>query len=407
MVLPIPSDMVEKHIKRLLQDHDCVIIPDFGGLITHYAPAKVHPVKHTFSPPSKRIAFNEKLKLNDGLLINTLIHAQNLKAEEGQQLVYNFVGHLKSELTSNKKFELKGVGIFRYNAEQKIEFQYVEGENFLSDSFGLPELMAKPVLQPESVVLRTLKPKERPVAAAAGKSRLRQLANQYYGVAASLVIGSLTMSAVYFLSLQTDYNLGSLNPVSVFNEAPAAKPTLSENAISEQIYFTEEDQRNFGKTIAPVYTAAEPEAEQTPTIYDADTVETNLTENVAETESPETSLPEPVAAKPVVAKPKTARVKSEAVVANINRTEDVMASVVKSKTSRFYIIVGGYTTLLNAEQTRARLVKKENDVKIILPPTEKDLHRVSVADFNDPASAQKQLQKYRKIYGNSVWVLNY
>ncbi|MCC3160852.1 hypothetical protein LJ737_26680, partial [Hymenobacter sp. 15J16-1T3B] len=31
------------HIQHLLRDHDCVIIPDFGGLIADYEPARLHP----------------------------------------------------------------------------------------------------------------------------------------------------------------------------------------------------------------------------------------------------------------------------------------------------------------------------------------------------------------------------
>ena len=30
-----------QHIETLLLDNDCVIIPGFGGFITHYTPAKI------------------------------------------------------------------------------------------------------------------------------------------------------------------------------------------------------------------------------------------------------------------------------------------------------------------------------------------------------------------------------
>ncbi|UOQ77221.1 hypothetical protein MUN84_00290 [Hymenobacter sp. 5516J-16] len=41
--------MLSDHIRTLLRDHDCVIIPDFGGLIADYAPAQIHPVRHTLA----------------------------------------------------------------------------------------------------------------------------------------------------------------------------------------------------------------------------------------------------------------------------------------------------------------------------------------------------------------------
>ena len=56
---------IDKHINELLYNHDCVIVPEFGGFVTNYASAKIHPVQHTFTPPSKNIVFNKNLKNND------------------------------------------------------------------------------------------------------------------------------------------------------------------------------------------------------------------------------------------------------------------------------------------------------------------------------------------------------
>src|SRR5919107_1082436 len=99
--------MVLKQIQDLLHDHDCVIIPDFGGLIAQYAAAKIHPVKHTFSPPSKKIAFNEKLKQSDGLLTNSLSRHLRIPSQEAQKMVAEFVGNLQQDLAQNKKCELQ------------------------------------------------------------------------------------------------------------------------------------------------------------------------------------------------------------------------------------------------------------------------------------------------------------
>ncbi|RDC63063.1 HU domain-containing protein [Adhaeribacter pallidiroseus] len=204
--------MVLEHIQKLLFDHDCVIMPDFGGLITHYEPAKIHPVRHTFSPPAKRVAFNEKLKINDGLLISTLAYDNKLSADEAQRQVTRFVQELQRELNQNRKFDLKGIGIFRLNEESKVVFEYVENENYLSDSFGLPELLAKPVLAAEPVILRTLlKDQNQPA-----KVGFRNKINRYYRAATALVIGGVVVTGLYLLSLQTDYNVSAINPITLF-----------------------------------------------------------------------------------------------------------------------------------------------------------------------------------------------
>ena len=75
------------HIRTLLRDHDCVIIPDFGGLIAEYAPAHIHPVRHTLAPPAKHVAFNQSLTRNDGLLVDALSGALHVTPTPARQIV--------------------------------------------------------------------------------------------------------------------------------------------------------------------------------------------------------------------------------------------------------------------------------------------------------------------------------
>ncbi|MDQ4139266.1 MAG: SPOR domain-containing protein, partial [Bacteroidota bacterium] len=204
--------MVLEHIQKLLFDHDCVIMPDFGGLITHYEPVKIHPIRHTFLPPSKRVAFNEKLKLNDGLLISTLAYDYKLTTEEAQLQVMQFVNELQRELNSTRRFDLKGIGIFRLNEESKIVFEYVENENYLNDSFGLPELVSKPVVATEPVILRTLLKESQTKA----KPGFRNAVRRYYRAATALMVGGVVVTGLYLLSLQNNYNISAINPITLF-----------------------------------------------------------------------------------------------------------------------------------------------------------------------------------------------
>ncbi|QNF35060.1 SPOR domain-containing protein [Adhaeribacter swui] len=226
--------MVLEHIRKLLFEHDCVIMPDFGGLITHYEPAKIHPVRHTFSPPAKRVAFNEKLKINDGLLISTLAYDQKLSPDEAQQQVSQFVQELQRELNYNKRFDLKGIGIFRLNEESKVVFEYIENENFLQDSFGLPELLSKPVIASEPVILRTLLKDQKEPAQKGFRNTIRR----YYRAATALVIGGVVVTGLYLLSVQTDYNVSAINPITLFQSDSAegfatVNPERADNPIAK------------------------------------------------------------------------------------------------------------------------------------------------------------------------------
>ena len=65
-------------ISELLYKHDCVILPGFGGFVTQFVPAKIHPINHTFYPPSKNILFNSKLTRDDGLLFDFIAASQKI-----------------------------------------------------------------------------------------------------------------------------------------------------------------------------------------------------------------------------------------------------------------------------------------------------------------------------------------
>ena len=88
------------HIRPLLRDHDCVIIPDFGGLVADASSARAQPGRQALSPPTKLVAFNQALVRNDGLLVDAL--SQHLGLSIAQKIVKNHGGEMKVESELNK-----------------------------------------------------------------------------------------------------------------------------------------------------------------------------------------------------------------------------------------------------------------------------------------------------------------
>ncbi|GAB3527209.1 SPOR domain-containing protein [Pontibacter brevis] len=384
--------MVEKHIKSLLYDHDCVIIPEFGGLITRYVSAKINPVKHTFAPPSKKIAFNEKLVLNDGLLISTIAYHNNISKEEAQQLVTSFVHLAKAKLHTENRFELPEIGVFRYNPEQKLEFEYMEGDNLLDASFGLPELVARPVRVEEPAVLRTLI-KERQQERAEEKQPFRKRLKRAYNVAAGLALAGLTGSALYFLSLQADYNLSSLNPISLFNSNYTLSKASLSNRYAANYMPVSEDER------VALYAAILPE-EATEVVWEEEQPET-----VAEASF--TSGADSAALTVLAEEQVNQEVKEEVVLPakEVKPAEPVLT--IKEKSGRSYIIIGGYSTTENAAVRRDAARQDGHDSKTLTPGPNSKLYRVSIADFATPEEAKAALNNYKKSFGETIWVLNY
>ncbi|MCK5537667.1 MAG: hypothetical protein KAI79_12630, partial [Bacteroidales bacterium] len=62
--------MLSKYIRDLLYRYECVIIPEFGGLLTKTISTKIDEETNTFYPPTKQLGFNSQLIENDGLLAN-------------------------------------------------------------------------------------------------------------------------------------------------------------------------------------------------------------------------------------------------------------------------------------------------------------------------------------------------
>ncbi|WP_237151176.1 SPOR domain-containing protein [Pontibacter actiniarum] len=384
--------MVEKHIKSLLYDHDCVIIPDFGGLIARYVPARINPVKHTLAPPSKKIAFNEKLILNDGLLISTIAYQHSISKEEAQRRVAEFVHQAKSNLHHQNRFELSDIGIFKYNAERRLVFEYVEADNMLEASFGLPELVARPVRVEEPAVLRTLI-KERQQELAEEKRPLRRRIKRAYNVAAGLALAGLSASALYFLSLQADYNLSSLNPVMALTSGYSSATHEAPNRYaSDYVPFTADERMESYAAVLPVAEqAADQGTEELQDMeYTASFVSGDASETVAEAD--EWGVGEVVT--------EEAASPAEAVETNLP------AHVINGTDGRFYIITGGYARMENAEMSRAEFKEKGQEVKILTPRPGSRLFRVAVADFPSSEEAQGALDTYRKKFGETLWVLN-
>jgi hypothetical protein len=402
----IYSDMVEEHIHKLLFEHDCVIIPDFGGLITHYAPARIHPVKHTINPPSKRIAFNEKLKLNDGLLISTLAYDHKIAPEAAQKEVAVFVRQLQDSLFANRRHELKGIGLFRYNAAQKLEFDYLAADNFLNESFGLPELLSRPIetADPKESLRTLLKEKSTPAPAPLTKLTWRRKLRKVYDTAAVVVIAGLSMTALYVLSLQNEYSQSSLNPFAVLNIAAntvAPEPLSLEQQLAE--YYADEpvtetsatENINFNPSVSTEPILPVPSGTAGEALPVAENAPANKVNPVSSKELHTTAK--------VVNKTE----KKVAPAASVAASAKKLGTTIKEATGRYYVIAGGYSTLENADYSRKVANRFGAQGRVITPFGDSKLYRVSIADFDTKEEALVYLPKLKINYGKNIWILKY
>lgn len=136
---------VRVNIARLLEEHDCVILPGFGGFIGNYIPARIDPVSHTFVPPSKKILFNINLKQNDGLLCNRLVTEEGVSYEDAMVTVNEMVTTIRHNLKNGKPFIIPEVGRLFAGREGTLQFEQEKDSNLLLDAFGLQTFVSPPV----------------------------------------------------------------------------------------------------------------------------------------------------------------------------------------------------------------------------------------------------------------------
>lgn len=196
---------VAQNIVRLLTDHNCVIVPGFGGFVTNYQSAKVHPTSFIFNSPSKSVAFNVKLTTNDGLLADTIAREEKLTHQEAEQLIAQFVAQINSALFERKPVKLAGIGRLTMDVENNIQFLPDNSQNLLPQSYGLYSFTAQPVVRDIPVEVKPLKP----VTTAAKKPKKRTSIDRILPYAAVLLI-AMTIMQIFIATSMNGFDYAEI-----------------------------------------------------------------------------------------------------------------------------------------------------------------------------------------------------
>jgi nucleoid DNA-binding protein len=132
-------------IRELLFGHDCVILPDFGGFIGNYTPARIDKDTDTFYPPVKHISFNRNLNHNDGLLIGKITSSTGVNYGDARNMVDEFVISLRKRLEKGEKVKFDKIGSFANNQEGNVQFEPDQEVNYHLGSYGLDSFHFSPL----------------------------------------------------------------------------------------------------------------------------------------------------------------------------------------------------------------------------------------------------------------------
>ena len=338
---------IVNHISQLLYNHDCVVIPGFGGLVANYNPARINQVHQTFYPPSKTLTFNANLRHNDGLLVSYISQTEQISYQDALKEVENFSHDCMSALLENEKLILNEIGSFLINYEGKTEFEPAGDVNYLADAFGLNSFTLPARKKPEkriedqhSAAPHSLKPFE-----------IKSLGRVMLPAAAVLVIGLMVwLSQPY---LQTIENLASL---LTFNTT--SKPSSQIN-----------------KTSTIPFAESAPEINHLP-------IQENLSE---ETPEPE--------ANPEVSAPPTTRENLE-----------IPENPAPARLLRYNIIGGSFSSTENAGKA-VRKFEEEGYPAFMIDTPVNGFFRVCVFATKDRIQADARLSEVRKNLNPGAWLL--
>ncbi len=129
--------MVARYISELLLNHDCVIIPGFGGLMAQWVGASFNEELKTLIPPSRKVLFNNQLVINDGLLVNYISRKEKISYADASLQLIKWTEEIKGSVNAGNRFVLEGIGSFYLNHEKKLQFTPDKQSNFLLAAYGL------------------------------------------------------------------------------------------------------------------------------------------------------------------------------------------------------------------------------------------------------------------------------
>lgn len=190
---------LETYISDLLYRYECVTIPQFGAFLTQTTSAKINSETQTFSPPKKMISFNQQLQNNDGLLARYISEVETITFEKATAKIATSVKAMRTLLTDGSTIEFNGVGTLILNAEGKLEFNPSYQLNYLTDSFGLSEVIS-PTITRE--VLKVVTEKTTPKTIVTPKvttkaSKKTTVLRPFYKYTAAAAILVLSVSSIF------------------------------------------------------------------------------------------------------------------------------------------------------------------------------------------------------------------
>lgn len=382
------------YLQELVSTEEMVCLPDFGGFITKQVSARFDSATHIFTPPTRQIAFNERLTDDGGKFINHLIKKEKLTFEQASEEVRLFVKEIKAQLYTNKEYKFCDLGTFYFSTDKTVTFKTDSLSYSDPEHFGLPQILVKyqPVIKYNKDYLQ--KPKDR-----------KAMSNQ---------------------EIPSTPDSENENESQEIQDTHIEKPVKKQGSLMWLYIVTPlvlfgglgtflgvtPDGR---KVLANMHLIKSEPIEADSTELQENATEEDLNQESTETTeaTPDESFDNATSAEETIKKTDSeswGNTTVEAKQEEIANTEDAKlstANLINGKSGRFFIIVGGFSSKKNAVKLREKLISDGLEAKVISPMAGSELFRVSLGDYSDKAAAQEKANGLKSDYGNELWIMQY
>lgn len=356
---------IEKIAVELLMEEDCVVIPGFGGFVTHYRPAIFEASKNVIIPPGKSISFNAKLNKNDGLLAQNIASKCSISYNEALKAIEKRVKSWNEQVKKSKFLELENLGSFILNKDGKLVFNQFNESNFANTSFGLTNVNATPIDR-----LGLSNRIEKSLSNQQAQPKFLKLVK--IGTVAASIIFAATLIGLNGKKISNQLDL---NPFGLFtnNDSVNAQPEIKAGKSIDL------------KTTSTNQPKALPNKQSisNPALTTPATLNTKEIEKLEEADQKNTT----------VAEESTQPINKE--VQEIN--------TVPTARKKYHVIAGCFSIQKNAFKMKNSLIKAGYDAEIV-GLSKSGLHRVAYGSYSSRVQALKALAKAKRNHNNNAWI---
>ena len=207
-------------LEHLVYEHECVIIPQFGGFVVNAQDFQFNAKEGKIYPKRKCVAFNEKLKTDDRFLTTEWAKKQSISQKEASIEIIAISKELKSQISTQGYLTIGELGAFTLNSENRLSFSPNPDFNADLSVFGLfPVGLGHALPKEKKPVLEVVPVAEDLPSYTPEPSPIKVSRSTYVYALIAFIIGGL--GAFFLTEPASNQSQSSLNPIKIEKKVAA------------------------------------------------------------------------------------------------------------------------------------------------------------------------------------------